>query len=301
MKAEALLDKHPDPTREEISARAARQPLPLHRLHEDHRCDRARSRDASRRAAPRAGPERPGRGARGPLPGHASSPSATSRSSATWSRPGCSTARCASPTIPRARVLRIDTSKAQAYPGVVARRHRGRRPGRARRRARSPQTGANSSPTARTPRTSATCSPPWPPTRAMQHARPPRLIEVEYEVLEPVTDPFEALADGAPKLHERGNVLSVSDVERGDVDAALARRRARRSRDLPDAVHRARVPRARVVARRSGAGRLAPRLLTGPGQSGTTASRSPRSSGFRTSASVSRRSRPAARSAPRRT
>ena len=48
------------------------------------------------------------------------------------------------------------------------------------------------------------------------------LVEVEYEVLEPVTDPFDALADGAPRLHEGGNVLSVSRVQRGDVDAALA-------------------------------------------------------------------------------
>ncbi|HLG09389.1 MAG TPA: molybdopterin cofactor-binding domain-containing protein, partial [Gaiellaceae bacterium] len=49
------------------------------------------------------------------------------------------------------------------------------------------------------------------------------LVEVEYEVLGPVTDPFEALSDGAPRLHENGNVLSISRVRRGDdVDAALA-------------------------------------------------------------------------------
>ena len=48
------------------------------------------------------------------------------------------------------------------------------------------------------------------------------LIDVEYEVLEPVTDPFVALAPGAPQIHEGGNVLSVSKVKRGDVDAALA-------------------------------------------------------------------------------
>ncbi len=48
------------------------------------------------------------------------------------------------------------------------------------------------------------------------------LIEVDYEVLEPVTDPFAALAEGAPEIHEGGNVLSVSKVKRGDVDAALA-------------------------------------------------------------------------------
>lgn len=48
------------------------------------------------------------------------------------------------------------------------------------------------------------------------------LVDVEYEVLRPVTDPFEALADGAPRLHEGGNLLSRSVVRRGDVDAALA-------------------------------------------------------------------------------
>jgi xanthine dehydrogenase molybdenum-binding subunit len=48
------------------------------------------------------------------------------------------------------------------------------------------------------------------------------LIDVEYEVLEPVTDPFAALADGAPPIHEGGNLLSLSVVRRGDVDEALA-------------------------------------------------------------------------------
>jgi selenium-dependent xanthine dehydrogenase len=47
------------------------------------------------------------------------------------------------------------------------------------------------------------------------------LIEVEYEALEPVTDPFDAMKEDAPRLHEDGNVLSVSKVQRGDVDAAL--------------------------------------------------------------------------------
>ncbi len=48
------------------------------------------------------------------------------------------------------------------------------------------------------------------------------LVEVDYEVLEPVCSPAEALADGAPKLHDRGNLLSVTKVVQGDVDAALA-------------------------------------------------------------------------------
>jgi CO/xanthine dehydrogenase Mo-binding subunit len=47
-------------------------------------------------------------------------------------------------------------------------------------------------------------------------------VDVEYEVLEPITDPFAAMAENAPALHSRGNVLSTSVVRRGDVDVALA-------------------------------------------------------------------------------
>jgi xanthine dehydrogenase molybdenum-binding subunit len=48
-----------------------------------------------------------------------------------------------------------------------------------------------------------------------------RLIDVAYEVLEPVTDPFAALEADAPRIHANGNLLSTSIVKRGDVDAAL--------------------------------------------------------------------------------
>ena len=49
------------------------------------------------------------------------------------------------------------------------------------------------------------------------------LVRVDYEVLEPVTDVDAALADGATQVHTgRANLLSVSKVKRGDVDAALA-------------------------------------------------------------------------------
>lgn len=48
------------------------------------------------------------------------------------------------------------------------------------------------------------------------------LVEVDYDVLEPVTDPFAALAADAPPLHDGGNLVSLSVVRRGDVDAALA-------------------------------------------------------------------------------
>jgi xanthine dehydrogenase molybdenum-binding subunit len=43
-------------------------------------------------------------------------------------------------------------------------------------------------------------------------------------VLDPVTSPAEAMASGAPQLHAHApsNVLSASEIKRGDVDAALA-------------------------------------------------------------------------------
>jgi len=52
-----------------------------------------------------------------------------------------------------------------------------------------------------------------------------KLIEVEYEELEPVTDPRRALEEDAPKLHEKGNLLSRTYVKRGDPEKALAESR----------------------------------------------------------------------------
>lgn len=48
-------------------------------------------------------------------------------------------------------------------------------------------------------------------------------IIVDYEVLDPVTTPEAALKPDAPRIHPKGNLLSRSAIERGDVDAALAR------------------------------------------------------------------------------
>lgn len=48
------------------------------------------------------------------------------------------------------------------------------------------------------------------------------LIEIEYDVLEPVTTPDDGLKPDAPKIHPKGNLLSRSSLVRGDVDAALA-------------------------------------------------------------------------------
>jgi len=50
-----------------------------------------------------------------------------------------------------------------------------------------------------------------------------RLVEVHYERLAPVLDPFEAVKPGAPQVNPRhDNVLSRTRIERGEVDLALA-------------------------------------------------------------------------------
>ncbi|MCY4147345.1 MAG: selenium-dependent xanthine dehydrogenase [Chloroflexi bacterium] len=47
------------------------------------------------------------------------------------------------------------------------------------------------------------------------------LIQVEYEVLEPVTDMHAAMLADSPSLHEGGNILSQSITSRGDVATAM--------------------------------------------------------------------------------
>ncbi len=48
------------------------------------------------------------------------------------------------------------------------------------------------------------------------------LVEVEFETLPVVADAAEALREGAPKVHEEGNLLAEWNIDRGDVDAAFA-------------------------------------------------------------------------------
>ena len=48
------------------------------------------------------------------------------------------------------------------------------------------------------------------------------LIEVDYEVLEPVTDMHKAMLADSPSLHEGGNILSQSITSRGDLDATMS-------------------------------------------------------------------------------
>lgn len=50
------------------------------------------------------------------------------------------------------------------------------------------------------------------------------LVTVDYEVLEPMCGPREAMIEGAPLIHEKpGNVLSHEHLTRGDVEKAIAK------------------------------------------------------------------------------
>ena len=50
-----------------------------------------------------------------------------------------------------------------------------------------------------------------------------KLIKVEYEELKPILSPTEALEDQAPRIHEKGNLLSVTKIKRGNTEEALAK------------------------------------------------------------------------------
>jgi selenium-dependent xanthine dehydrogenase len=122
---------------------------------------------------------------------------------------------------PRARVIRIDTSRAEAQPGVVRVATWRDVPGERRQGLITKdwrQLVAEGEITSYVGDVLAVVA-----AVDRQTAREAvGLIDVDYKVLEPVTDPFAAMEPGTPALHETGNVLSVSEVKHGDVDAELA-------------------------------------------------------------------------------
>lgn len=56
-------------------------------------------------------------------------------------------------------------------------------------------------------------------TEIMEAAK--KLIKVEYEILKPVASPAEALTEGAPLIHENGNIMSHEHLKRGDADEVI--------------------------------------------------------------------------------
>ena len=220
MKAEALLTKNPEPSREEIAHAL---------LGNLCRCtgyvkilDAIELVAAARRGEPRPLPE---------LNGHVGSRSARYRGPelalgdaefvGDLVAPGMLHGALRFSEHPRARVLRIDTSRALAHPGVVAVVTAADVPGERTQGLLTQdwrQFVAEGETTAYVGDVLAAVAADT--RRAAREAA--ALVDVDYEVLEPVTDPFEAMEPRAPRLHERGNVLSISRVQQGDVDEALA-------------------------------------------------------------------------------
>jgi len=210
MKAEAFLAKHPAPTREEVAHAL---------LGNLCRCtgyvkivDAILLVAAARRGEPLPAPETSGRvGARAPRYRGPELALGDKPFVADLAEPGMLHGALRFSDHPRARVLRIDTSKAEAHPGVVRVVTAAHVPG---------------------DRCQGTLTRDWRQFVAVgeetayvgdvlaavaaetRHAarEAAELVEVEYEVLEPVTSPFEY----------RARTLSTCAVKRGDADGALA-------------------------------------------------------------------------------
>ncbi len=121
----------------------------------------------------------------------------------------------------RAKVLRIDTSRAEAYPGVVAvataRDVRGER-----------WYGliAKDWPGLIAEGEEVRCVGDFLAAIAAENEHTAReaaeLVEVEYEVLDPVLDPEYAISDAAPQVNpQHPNALSHTVIRRGDVERAF--------------------------------------------------------------------------------
>ncbi|MEE8277266.1 MAG: selenium-dependent xanthine dehydrogenase [Thermoanaerobaculia bacterium] len=122
----------------------------------------------------------------------------------------------------RARVVRVDTSKAVAHPGVVAVATAADVPGE-----RWYGLVYNDWPGFVAEGEEVRCVGDVLAAVAAEDEATAReaagLVEVDYEVLEPVLDPEEAATDGAPQVNPtHDNVLSRTEVRRGDADRALA-------------------------------------------------------------------------------
>jgi selenium-dependent xanthine dehydrogenase len=210
MKAEAFLDRNPEPSREEV-ARALLGNL--------CRCtgyikivDAILFAAAAKRGEPLPELDHSGRvGMRAPRYAGEELALGDEAYVADMTVPGLLHGALRFSDHPRARVLAIDTAKAEAHPGVVAVLTAADVPGE---------------------RTQGALTQDWRQLVAVgeetayvgdvlaviaaetRHAarEAAALVEVEYEVLDPVVSPFD----------ERARVLSQSVVKRGDVDAALA-------------------------------------------------------------------------------
>ena len=220
MKSEALLAKNPAPTRDEVAHAL---------LGNLCRCtgyvkiiDAVQLVAAARRGEPLPQPEGDGVGARATRYRADELALGDKPFVADLVEPGMLHGAVRFSDHPRARVVRIGVSRAEALPGVVAVVTGDDVPGRNALGTITQDWRQFVPPGEITSYVGDVIAAVTAETRAIAREAA-ALIDVEYEVLDPVRDPFEALAPDAPQLHERGNVLSRSVVERGDADAALRR------------------------------------------------------------------------------
>ena len=256
VRAHHILKKTPLPTRAEIA-----QGLGAHLC----RCtgyvkivdaiELASQRARRRSRAPRGRLVGQGRHVAAEVRGRGARRSAIASTSTTWSCPTCCTARVVLSAHPRARVRGIDLTRGARAARRARHRRRRRRAGPALAGAHLSRLAASSSPSVRRRATPATSSSPSPPTRGTSRAAPPSSSRSTTRCSTPLTSTEQALAAGAPLLHpENGhadNVLSTSKTEARRRRRGAGRSGARGHRHLVDAVHRARLPRARVVPGRA--------------------------------------------------
>ena len=127
--------------------------------------------------------------------------------------PGMLHARILRSPYPRARVRRIDASRALALPGVRGVLHRFNAP-------KTPYRGDDTIFREEVRFVGEDVAAVAADTAGIAD-QALRLIEVDYEILPFVVDLEEAIADGAPRLEEKGNVSDSGKHDRGDAKRAF--------------------------------------------------------------------------------
>src|SRR5262245_24657631 len=224
--------------------RAGRQPVPVHRLHQDPRCRRGVRRPGGGSGTGRGpavttvGPPQPagerqltGRPYRvvGQSPAHhdfVDKVKGALHYAADWRLPGMLHGKIVRSQLPSARITGIDASAARALPGVVAVLTAADVPSN---RIVEMASGGLaelevSMPVLATDRVRYLGEPVALVAAVTQQiaAEAAELVSVDYEELPGVFDVESARADGAPRVHEVGNTLVSWQIRCGDAAAALA-------------------------------------------------------------------------------